>query len=401
MHHQKATLLALALLAFTARAQDPDGGYAPAERWTHPRGPASGSARSYAASPATFGGVLWKLKAKKAFLAPPVTWDGIAYVVDGSSEAATLLAVQARSGKVMSRVGLKEPGTPRPALHDHSVFLLEEDRLLVQYRFDGRKLARRWSFDGGSGCSPARVLKGEIYLPTRKGLLRLRAGSKKPVWTAPGEYAGEPAVFGGHVYALERREGTFRLAVYRRLDGERVVDCELGPAPAGAQGGNVVISSGLAAVLLPPAGKQTWSLIEVTAGETPTLRFARKVKLLTEPMGGRTMMLALDDQSRWAILRVAKKKPPMFPLTDKQQRPDLVVGAAASTFLSDGVVCFGSWAADVNANQVLWHIDERKDTRGLENGVRFCAVPYDHERLLLVTRDGRTLCAIGPEEIGS
>jgi hypothetical protein len=50
--------------------------------------------------------------------------------------------------------------------------------------------------------------------------------------------------------------------------------------------------------------------------------------------------------------------------------------------------------------RILWRLDERPEIKALRNGVRFHAVPARHELLLLVAKDGQSLHAIGPEEIG-
>ena len=376
-------LLAILLLATLAAASDTDGGHAPPRRWNHPRGPASGSARSLAEAPRTFGGVLWTYRARKTILAPPVTWDGVAYFVDGE----TLVAVDTETGKLQGRIKVAAK-SPRPACWDGSVFLREGTRL-VQYRHQGRKLVRRWFFDGGEGAGYPRVLDGEIYLPTEKGLLRLRAGSKKPAWTAKGSYRGEPAIFKDHVYALRDSGDKLQLVMHRRTDGAPVAECDVGSADR--VGGRVMVTDGLAAVLLPPHDKRIWALVK---DDGKTLKFAKRLKLLTQPMGGREMLLALTDKGVWTVLRLKKS----FPLVGKAARPDLVVGAPSCVFLNR-IVCFGTWASNINANRILWHLSERPDTRVFANGLHFGAVPAGHQRLLVVPRGAKALCAIGPEII--
>ncbi len=372
------------LLATFAAASETDGGHAPPRRWTHARGPASGSARSLARAPRTFGGVLWTYKARDVIAAPPVTWDGVAFVVDGKS----LVALDTGTGKLLARTRV-DTASPRPACWDDAVFLREGSRL-VQYRRQGRRLVRRWSFDGGPGAGHPRVLDGEIYLPTKKGLLRLRAGSKRPAWTTSGKYRGEPAIYRDHVYALRNVGETLQLVMHRRTDGVAVAECDVGSAAR--TGGRVVVADGIAAVLLPPHERQIWSLVQI---DGKTLKPARKKTLLTEPMGGKNMLLALSDKSVWTIIRLKKD----VPLVSKKRRPDLVVGAPSGVFLNK-IVCFGTWAANVNANRILWHVNERKDTTEFKNGLHFAAVPAGHELLLMVPRGAKSLCAVGPEEIG-
>ena len=36
-----------------------------------------------------------------------------------------------------------------------------------------------------------------------------------------------------------------------------------------------------------------------------------------------------------------------------------MVGAPSCIFMGAHVICFGTWTSNVNANRILWHIDER------------------------------------------
>jgi len=392
-------LACLLLLAAVSAAADDDGLAAPPSRWTHPRGPASGSGVSRAEAPETYGGVAWKLSVPGTVLAPPVTWDGVAFVVAGSASKATLLAVDVEDGAVLARTSVKKPGTPRPAAWDGAVFLLEDARRLVQFDLAGNRFVRRWTFDGGADPGPARVYEGEIYLPTAAGLQRLRAGSKTPVWTAKGDYCGEPAVLGAHVYALRRAaDGAVTLVAHDRKDGAVAAECALGAATK--RGGRVVVGSQAAAVLLPPDADGLWVLLSrKLERETPQLAVDRREKLLTQPVALDGAFLAMTEQGAWALLLVGKKRGALV-LATKAKRPDLVTGSASATNLG-GTSLFGSWAARVRSNRIVWHLDERKDERAFAKGVRWGAVPAGHRRLLVVPRDGKSVLAVVPEEMGS
>jgi hypothetical protein len=389
-------ILAVAAL-FTVPARAGDGLTAPAERWTHPRGPASGSGRTAARAPRSFGGVLWKVKAKGAVLAPPVTWDGLAFALDGDKNRAMLLAIDTRNGKTLSRTAVNAPGAaPQPAVDDRSVLVVEEGRRLVEFRFQNGRLQRRWSFDAGAGAVAARVDEGEIYLPTSTGLHRLRVGSRRPVWTAEGKFAGEAAVYRDHVYAVIVSEGKLSLAAYTRADGKYVAGCVLGPDGAGAAP-RVAVGWKTIGVRLPAKG--SWALVglKIEAGN-PALSFGRVVKLAGDPLAGETL-LALDTSGAWTILRTSgKMKARRF--VGRADRPDLVDGAAPPVSMAGHVLCFGTWAGNVNANRIHWHLKERADTKEFAGGLRFNVVPAGDAVLLAVPADGKSVCAFGEEKIG-
>jgi len=200
------------------------------------------------------------------------------------------------------------------------------------------------------------------------------------------------------------------LAVHRREDGERVHECEVSSAPS-KRGGQVVVTHGMVAVRVPPYKSRTWAILKMTTTrDAPELKLDSTRQLLTQPLGGRNILIALTDKRAFAVLRVKKPEPPsdgkkkhgrmplVFPLVGKSTRPDLIFGATSPIFMANGTVCFGTWAADINSNLIFWHLDEHKSIRDFEKGLRFGAVPAGHERLLVVSRDGKALYAIGPGE---
>lgn len=391
-------LPALLALAAAASAGESDGGHAHPERWTHPQGPPSASGRSLARPPLSFGGILWSFKAKRQVLAPPLTWDGAVFVLDGTPKAATLVALDAENGKVLARAEVKAPGDPRPAVHDRSLFLLEHGTGLVEFRLEGRKLSRAWSYSVGEGASAPRILQGEVYVTGPQGLQRLRVGRSRPVWTAAGAFTGEAAVFGGHVYALRREGGSLVLAVHARADGKEVATATVAPEAKPAGDGRVAVSEEVAAARI---GKGSWALLaRKEADGKPVLTFARTVELLSDPVLGRVAVALAPggDGGAWTVFRTEGQQP-VVPFVGGKQRPDLVAGAASPVLLQQ-TLCFGTWAADVNANLVFWHLDERREVRDFAKGVRYPAVPAGHERLLVVPHDGKTLHLVGPEEIG-
>jgi hypothetical protein len=376
-------------LCGAAAADERDGGHAAARRWTHPDGPASGSYRSLTAAPEDFGGIRWTYKARDTLLAPPLVWDDAVFVLDGDAKSAQLVALDAEDGVVLAREKVQPGPAPGLAVYARSVFLREEGAL-VQYRLRRKKFERRWEFDVGADASAPRVLGGEIYVATSKGLLRLRAGLPVPVWTAEGPWMGTPAVFRGHVYGLKRSgSGAVAFVAVKREDGKAAATVEF----EGGGGARVAVAEEVAAARL--LGRRWALLARKEEKDELTLTFKRREELTLDPLLGSSLFIALRAKPPlWHFLRLIEKHP-ANPLG--RGREDLVDGAAACVSLGGPVICFGAWCADVNQNEIMWNLHGTKE---FPHGVRFNAVPADDRRILLVPKDGKRLHLIGPEEIG-
>jgi hypothetical protein len=388
-------VLGLTLLAALGQAAEPDASRAAVERWTHPHGSAAGNGRSFARCPDSFGGAVWSFKAQKTILAPPLTWDGAAFVLDGG----TLAALDVEDGRVLARttVNIDQPG--KIAVYDRDFFCLEEQRI-AQYRLRGRKLTRGWSFEVGDEASAPAILSGEIYLTTKGSLLRLRAGARKPAWRIAGDYVGDPAAYGDHVYALERSGGKLHVVLHARADGQVITSVELGSAPSG-RGGRVVVTETMLGAQIPGSAR-TWAIVgSKPAGKgPPQLSFLRNETLHCQPSTGRSTFLALaGNPPTWCFLTLSPKQP-LIPLVNLERHPQLVKDGVAPISLNWPTVCFGSWAGNVHSMRILWRLDERPEIKALRGGVRFHAVPARHALLLVVAKDGQSLHASGPEEIG-
>ncbi|MGQ0612315.1 MAG: outer membrane protein assembly factor BamB family protein [Planctomycetaceae bacterium] len=379
-----------------AGAGEQDGAVADAGRWPHPRGPASGSGRSQEEMPESLGPPVWTHAAKSPIVAPPLVWDGIAFLLHGGAKGGSLTALDVETGGLLASASFKTAAAPFPAAWNRSVFLLEGGNKLQEYRLQGGRLAARWSFAAQGECGPPRIHAGEIYLTTSEGLLRLRAGARKAVWRAAGDYEGEPAVYGDHVYAIRRGQGGRRAFVaHDRARGELAAEVEL-PAPAKpARGGRVVVADQIAAVLLAPEAQGEWMLCDraLDAGK-PTLKAARTEKLLCEPIARDKLLLAITAAGEWAILVTGQQSKHL--LATKTERPDLVAGAGPATVLG-GTVAMGTWAIDFSTHEVIWHLRDRKEYAPFHAGLRFGIVPADG-LMLLVSADGKTLSAAGPED---
>jgi hypothetical protein len=391
-------VLALGLLAALVGAAEPDASRAAVERWMHPRGPAAGNARSFARAPDSYGGTVWTFKARKAILAPPLTWDGAAFLLDGN----TLVALDVENGRVLARTAIQTNQPRKIAVYDRDFFCLEAKRL-VQYRLRGRQLTRGWNTGVGAGASAPAIVAGEIYLTTKSGLLRWRAGAREPAWKVAGDYVGDPAVYGEDVYALERSGGKLRLVLHTRTDGQVVTSVGIGSAPD-SRGGRIVVTERILGAQI-PGSTSRWAIVACKRAQKgpPELTFSRNETLGCQPSTGRTAFLALaGSPPTWCYVTVSKnpKRRIMPIIRDRKRYAELINSGVAPISLNWPTICFGSWAGNIHSMRILWRLDERPKIKALEDGVRFHAVPARHELLLLVAKDGKTLHAIGPEKIG-
>ncbi|MHC4819445.1 MAG: hypothetical protein ACYTF8_15480 [Planctomycetota bacterium] len=388
-------LLGLALLATLAWAGEPDASRAAAERWTHPRGSAAGNARSFARAPDSYGGTVWNYRARKTILAPPLTWDGAAFVLDGTS----LAALDIETGRVLARTTVNTDHPGKIAVFDRDFFCLEAKRI-VQYRLRGRKLTRGWSLEVGADASAPAIVAGEIYLTTPSGLLRLRAGARKPAWRVAGDYVGDPAAYGDHVYAMRRDGGRLELVVHARTDGRQVKLVDLAGAPSG-RGGRIAVTESILGAQI-PGSPSTWAIVRCKRDGKgpPELSFSRNQTLGCQPCSGRTVFLALARSPPMWCYVSANPKRKLRELFDLKRHPALAMSGVAPISLNWPTICFGTWAGNIHSMRILWRLDEHREVKALKNGVRFHAVPGRDELLLLVAKDGQSLHAIGPEEIG-
>jgi len=384
---------ATAILLLAAAAPADDGSIAPETRWSHARGPASGNGMSRADPPESFGRFAWTYRAKALIAFPPVVWDGVAFVVDGSD----LVAIDIERG-AFARIEAKAPG--QPAAFAGCAFLVEEGRRLVQFRLARRQLVREWTYDAGADVSAPRIIDGEIYATTPDALLGLRVGLATPAWRTEGAFTGEPAVRDGHVYALRRgRGGGLELAAYARKDGAEAAVVSVSDKAEGG-GGRVVVGRDIAAVRLPPEGARTWAVLSrKLADEKLALALARTEHLLTEPAAGNYTLLAVTEEPRaWCFLTL-NAKDPRRPLVTAKDRPELLETVVAPVWLGESSQCYGNWCGEPFGNLVLWHASERPEGAPLQKGLRFHAVPARGALLLLVPADGKSVVALAPEEI--
>ena len=385
-------VVGLVLLATLASAREPDGAIAPAGRWTHTRGPASGSARSHAPAIEALGEIAWTFKTKLPVLAPPLAWDGVGYVILGKGKRSTLAALDLTTGEQLAKAILKDIKPMRPAVWDHTVLVPIQGSKIVAYRLHGSKLRWRWTYDAGRGMSAPRVHAGEVYITTPRALLRLRVGRRLAVWSRPGNFTGDVAVFGPHVYALERvKGGRLALTVAERLTGNVTERVEFGE-DLGTPGGRVVVSEGVVGAA---DGSLEWHILErATARGAVRLAYKRPLELASSPIAFDDRLFALTPMVTWLLASPASDDHVVNP----RRRRDLFEAITAPVALS-GTAVMGSWAANLRTREILWRLEEHAELwRISKKGLRY-AVPVD-KQLLMIPKDGLQILAVREELIG-
>ncbi|MHC4448794.1 MAG: outer membrane protein assembly factor BamB family protein [Planctomycetota bacterium] len=389
-------VLTLLFLMPTLRAGEHDGGSARATRWNHPRGPASRSCMSWAKAPQSLGPAAWTYKANPPISAVPLTWDGVAYLQQNDQ----LVAIDTQSGKRLAshKVGVAAGA----AVEDGAVYLRLGARI-VQWRRRGAAFSRRWSAEVGADASAPCLYDGELYLTTAGKLVRFRPGSDKPVWSVGTQAHGAPALYGEQIYALEGKAVVAR----SRLDGKEVARIDLG-----LSGKNGLVAVNVSHVV---ARIGTQWIIARRVMKDGKLELSRpwKVPYAAEPLVYRNSTIGRTSKENnftlfgWKERTRKQKDGPdkKFIAKDNRelikakQRVDLIDGAGLPISLNDWF-CTGLWCANLNANRIVWHLQERPDRVLLKEGVAFRPVPADDESLMVISKDAKKIICLRPEVIG-
>lgn len=394
----------LLLLAAGGMAGEPDGAIAEAARWVEPRGCASGSFRSRARPVVTEIEEAWRLELER-IAAPPVHWDGTAYVVGYSDRRAVLVAVDLDTGRERARAKLKgHVAGSGLFVWDNMVFVQPAEDQISGYRVEGSRLRPAWIFRGrkvrGEWQYPRLpvVHDNEVYCFLGTRLARLRPGSAFPVWIAAideldPEVAGRPAIFGRFVFVaamkVTRSRARLELYVYRRSDGRRVELIRVCEAhQAGRQRLQLTVAGGTVYIgsrwpLLSTGGNSTYAMVPLKISDTEVAEngetglWSYEVPPAHHP-GGTVVLGRFDHELRWARHRGRK----FFELTRKSTQPDLFRDRVSPTVLGD-VVYFGSWAMDIETREILWRLPFQD--------VTYPVVPADG--LILVVESGKVLRA--------
>jgi hypothetical protein len=392
------------LLAAWAAAGEPDGAIADAARWVEPRGCASGSFRSRARPVVTEIEEAWRLELTR-IAAPPVHWDGTAYVVGFADRKAVLIAVDLTTGRELARTTLKGyVGGSGLSVWDNMVFVQPAGDQISGYRVEGRRLRPAWIFRGRKHRGEWRhprlpvVHDNEVYCLLGTRLARLRPGSQFPVWIAAiddmdPEVTGRPAIFGRFVFVatmkVTRSRARLELFVYRRSDGRRVELIRVCEAlAAGKQSLQLTVTGQTVHIgslwkLLSEGGYSTHAIVPLEISDTTVTErgevglWSYEVPPAHHP-GGTVVLSAQGLVWRWARYRDRK----YYELTNRNVQPDLFKDRVSPTVLGD-IVYFGSWAMDIETHEILWRLPFQN--------VSYPVVPADG--LILVVESGNVLRA--------
>jgi hypothetical protein len=395
------------LLAAGAAAGEPDGAIAAAARWVEPRGCASGSFRSRARPVVTEIEEAWRLELGR-IAAPPVHWDGTAYVVGYAGGKAVLVALDLDTGRELARAKLKgyldgsglfvwdNMVLVQPAGDQISGYKLERGHLKPVWIFRGRKYGDAWRHPR----LPV-VHDNEVYCFLGNWLARLRPGSNFPVWIRDDaddemvpDLAGRPAIFGRFVFvammSVSPARPTLHLSVHRRSDGKRVTRFEVCQASQQAQKPSLqltvagkTIHIGSAWSLRSSGGLSTHAIVPLRVSDDAVVLDGEvglgsyEVPPAHHP-GGTVVLSEFDNELRWARYRERK----FYELTRVSAQPDLFRDRVSPTVLGD-IVYFGSWAMDIETKEILWRLPFQN--------VTYPVVPADG--LILVVESGSVLRA--------
>ena len=199
-------------------------------------------------------------------------------------------------------------------------------------------------------------------------------------------------LFGDHLFlaAIDRSTGELRVEVRRRRDGTRVAAVGITTAGVGAADrpldlsvrdrmlflrsawplrlGDTTVTGVLVGFEPASDGVELAQRFGMFSFHLPPAQHGRGAVVLADGDDGREWMLWRDDR--------------FLHLASQARQPDLFRDAVPPTVCGD-VVCFGSWAADLETRRILWRLPVKRVTRPV--------VPAD--RLVLVVDDDKTLRA--------
>ncbi|MCK6460447.1 MAG: PQQ-binding-like beta-propeller repeat protein [Planctomycetes bacterium] len=376
-----ARWLPLPVLAALAHAE-PEGAVAEPGRWTGPNGPPSNSRLSRALPVASDVVAAWTIELPGPAVAPPVTWDGTAYVLCSAGDDQQLVAVDIAKGKVAARKLL--PGMPPAPIHVWGgiVYAFSRPGQVSGFRPIGTSFVEKWkfSYEDAGGYATMTVFEGEMYIAGSSGLIRASPGLKEPVWRSRGRYHGPPAIYGDSVLAVNvDRDGIPTLSSHHRGNGGIASKAVLAmPAGKAAMGGAVDITAGAGDILV----RTPWPMMmERGLASDAFVRYATQGSVVTglEAQGFMNFrvkaavykggLIACESATEWHWWQGPKGQ----VIAEKSTAPDLFHEMVAPTVVGN-VVYFGTWAADVETGEILWRLPVRS--------VRFGVVPLD--RLFLV-----------------
>jgi len=396
-------LLWVALIAGSTAGQEPDGTVADPARWSGPRGTAAGTFRS-AAMP-ILGDIeeAWSFALPGEPAGPPVLWDGVAYILcrDGP-RGRTLFAIDVLTGVRLAKKGLPAGPLSPLVVSDGLVILKLSAKQLIAYRLRGRTLFQRWKpvIREATKLGDPLVIEDEVYVTVNGGLLyRLRPGRSSPVWKTTGLHAfvGRLAAYGDHVFALHHaalagHEASLQLVTFQRKGGvesgrTNIAWYHAKQVPENSDGAEITIVPGwvyvrATAPLASEDGGLSTAYLPCTVRRL-SVAFdlgTRLVDLVAAPAWHSDGVLGLGREKKGLAWHIRNEKRGWI-VSSAGDQPDLFRHPVPATVLGK-VAYFGSWAADLETEDVLWRLPVK--------ALRFAAVPAD--RLVLVV-DQNTLRA--------
>lgn len=377
--------LCCALLVSAASA-DPDGAVAEPARWTGPNGPPSNSRRSRALPITRDVVATWTVALPGNAIAPPVTWDGTAYVACAAENGIDLVAIDIAKGKLVAKKML--PGVPHGPIHvwDGVVYVLARENQIAGFRAISSTFVEKWKHALGGAASSLAVYENEVYVTGQHGLLRLAPGIKEPVWESRLGANGPVAIYGNSVLAVSERYNVPHVFSFDRRTGRELAKASL--AGAAAHWSHPVdITAGADYLLV----RTPWHMqMESGTASDGFFSYAFNGDLVTalatqgfmnfrvKPAVYKNGLIACEQNAEWHWWRGGRGE----VIAERKLAPDLFEALVAPTVVGN-VIYFGTWAADVETGEILWRLPLRS--------VRFGVVPAD--RLLLAVEDGARIHA--------
>lgn len=356
---------------------EPDGAVAEPARWTGPNGPPSNS-RWSRALPVTRDVVAkWTIPLPGEAVAPPVTWDGTAYVACAAGDGVELVSIDIARGELVAKKRL--PGAPPGPIHVWSgvVYLFTREDQISGMRAVSSTFVEKWKHKLDGRAASMTVYEGEVYVTGEMGLVRLSPGVRKPIWGTLRGANGPAAIYGNSVLAVSESNSIARVYSLDRGSGEETAHADFGDADANWSH-LVDITAGAQDLLVRTpwhmrmqTGTATDGFVSYRLGNNRVIGLATQgfMNFRVKPAVYKGGLIACESQGEWQWWRGDKGE----VIAERRLAPDLFAQLVPPTVVSN-VIYFGTWAADVETGEILWRLPLRS--------VRFGVVPAD--RLFLV-----------------